>query len=90
MPDPGRPNDNKREIQIAEEQLKLAKLRVTNAVRILGPTITLQYKESDGSTVDDPYKSKTYTAKANQSIFVGGKKYYTLKKYFLIIVSFLH
>ncbi len=71
---------NRLDIQIAEAQINLTKIRVINAARIMGPSILLQYKESDGESIDDPYKSKAYSIQAEQSIFMGRKKLNTLRK----------
>jgi len=70
----------RKDIQIAKEQIELLKIRVVNAARVLGPSIMLQYRESDGEALFDKYRSKAYVLKGNQSIFVGGKKYNTLRR----------
>lgn len=70
---------NRMEIAISLEQDKLSRLRILQASRVLGPALMLQYTESEGKTITDPFKAQSYSARANQTIFQGGKKYYTLK-----------
>lgn len=72
--------ENREEIQIAEEQVKLSQIRILNALRIMGPTISFEYFTSKGKTLKDPYQRKSYGLGVGQSIFEGGKKYYNLKK----------
>ncbi|MFH1415339.1 MAG: TolC family protein [Elusimicrobiota bacterium] len=72
--------ENRREIRIADEQVTLAKLRVVNSARGLGPAVIMQYTESDGETMTDPYQAKAYLIKLNQSVFHGGKRYNTLRR----------
>ncbi len=71
---------NRREYKIAKEQIELSKIRVVNAARVLGPSIMIQYREADGATINDDYKAKSYVIKGNQTLFVGGKKYNTLRR----------
>ncbi len=61
--------ENRKDIQIAREQVNLTKFRVVDAVRLLGPSVLLQYRESDGETIQDPYHSKAYVLEVSQSIY---------------------
>ncbi|MBN2406086.1 MAG: TolC family protein [Elusimicrobia bacterium] len=72
--------ENNEEVKISKEQIKLAKMRVLNAARILGPNVYFEYRRSDGRSETDPYKQKGYGISAAQGIFEGGKKYFNLKK----------
>ncbi|MFH1062616.1 MAG: TolC family protein [Candidatus Omnitrophota bacterium] len=67
-------------IQIAQEQEKLAKLRVREARRAFYPAFLGEWNESDGNTVTEPYRGRSYGFQAEQQIFTGGKLMSTLRK----------
>ncbi len=72
--------ENRKDIQIAREQVNLTKIRVVDAARFLGPSVLLQYRESDGETINASYYSKAYVLEVSQSVFTGGRKYNILKR----------
>jgi len=67
-------------IQIAQEQEKLAKLRVREARRAFYPAFLGEWNESDGNTVTEPYRGRSYGLQAEQQIYTGGKLMATLRK----------
>lgn len=67
-------------IQIAQEQEKLAKLRVREARRAFYPSLMGEWSETDGNTVTEPYRGRSYGLQAEQPIFTGGKLMATLRK----------
>jgi len=71
---------NRKELKIAQDQVDLAKFRVLATARMLGPSVNFEYSQSEGETIDSPYISKSYGLKVEQTLFMGGRKYYTLKR----------
>ena len=67
-------------IQIAQEQKKLAKLRVREARRSFYPSFLGQWKETDGKTITEPYRGRSYGLQAEQPLFTGGRLVATLRK----------
>ncbi len=67
-------------VQIAQEQEKLAKLRVREARRSFYPAFLGEWNEVDGNTVTEPYRGRSYGLQAEQSLFSGGKLTATLRK----------
>ncbi len=67
-------------IQIAQEQEKLAKLRVREARRAFYPALLGEWNETDGNTVSEPYRGRSYALQAEQQIYTGGKLMATLRK----------
>ncbi|MBU1042958.1 MAG: TolC family protein [Candidatus Omnitrophica bacterium] len=67
-------------VQIAQEQEKLAKLRVREARRAFYPAFLGEWNESDGHTVTEPYRGRSYALQAEQQLFSGGKLMATLRK----------
>ncbi|MBU1087655.1 MAG: TolC family protein [Candidatus Omnitrophica bacterium] len=67
-------------VQIAKEQEKLAQLRVREARRAFYPSFLGEWNESDGNTVTEPYRGRSYGVQAEQQLFTGGKLMATLRK----------
>jgi len=67
-------------LKIAREQEKLAELRVREARRSFYPAVMGEWKESDGNTVTEPYRGRSYAVQAEQQLFTGGKLTATLRK----------
>jgi len=67
-------------VQIAKEQQKLAKLRVKEARRAFYPAFLGEWNETDGDTVTEPYRGRSYGVQAEQPLFTGGKLMSTLRK----------
>ncbi|MFW6134422.1 MAG: TolC family protein [Elusimicrobiota bacterium] len=72
--------NNREEIQISKERKELNNLRLLSAIRALGPSISAEITRSDGKTITDPWQFESYGLRMEQSIFEGGRKYYTLKR----------
>jgi len=67
-------------VQISKEQQKLAKLRVKEARRAFYPSFLGEWNETDGDTVTEPYRGRSYGFQAEQPLFTGGKLMLTLRK----------
>ncbi len=67
-------------IQVAQEQEKLAQLRVREARRSFYPSFLGEWKEMDGKTVTEPYRGRSYGIQAQQPVFTGGRLMSTLRK----------
>ncbi|MGM0568621.1 MAG: TolC family protein, partial [Elusimicrobiota bacterium] len=72
--------ENRHEVEISKKQVYLTRWRQINAARQLGPALVLEYKKSEGETLDDPYRAQSYGLRFEQSLFQGGRKYYTYKR----------
>ncbi len=72
--------ENRKEVEISERQVELTRWRSLNAARNLGPYLTLEYKSTEGETIDDPYRAESYGLRFEQSIFHGGGKLYTYRR----------
>ncbi|MCM8813698.1 MAG: TolC family protein, partial [Candidatus Omnitrophica bacterium] len=69
-----------RPLVIAQEQEKLAMLRVREARRSFYPALLLEWKETKGETVTEPYRGRSYGLQSEQQLFTGGKLTATLRK----------
>ncbi|MFH1458879.1 MAG: TolC family protein [Candidatus Omnitrophota bacterium] len=67
-------------LQIAKEQELLAKLRVREARRAFYPAFLAEWNETDGNTVSEPYRGRSYGLQTEQPLFTGGKLTATLRK----------
>ncbi|MFH2146159.1 MAG: TolC family protein [Candidatus Omnitrophota bacterium] len=67
-------------LQIAKEQQKLAKFRVKEARRAFYPAFFGEFNTTEGDTVTEPYRGRSYGVRAEQPLFTGGKLTSTLKK----------
>ncbi|MCP4649373.1 MAG: TolC family protein [PVC group bacterium] len=67
-------------IQIAKEQRELSRLRVREARRAFYPAFLGQWRETDGKTVSEPYRGRSYGFQIEQALFSGGKLTATLRK----------
>lgn len=66
--------------KVAQEQLDLARLKISEARRNLFPKMELQYSIAEGETITDPYKSKSYALQLRQNLFDRGKTRKALSK----------
>ena len=71
---------NDKPAQVALEQARLAQLKVRQARRNLYPTLTGEWKSTEGETITDPYESLSYGLQLEQTIYDGGKLKYTLRQ----------
>lgn len=67
-------------VHIAEEEKKLAELKVDEALRNLFPQAVLKYQDSKGVTNDEPFRGERYNLELKQPISFGGKEIYLLKQ----------
>ncbi len=67
-------------IQIAREQQQLAKLRLREARRAFYPSFLGEWRETDGKTVTEDYRGRSYGFQVEQPLFTGGKLMATLRK----------
>jgi len=67
-------------VDIANEQEKLAKLRVREARRAFYPSLLGEWNEIDGNTVTEPYRGRNYGLQGEQPLFTGGKITAALRK----------
>lgn len=52
--------------KIAKEQVELALLKIKEVARYMYPTVSGEYKTSEGQTITDPYEAKNYGIQAEQ------------------------
>ena len=67
-------------LQIAKEQKALAALRVREARRGFYPALMGEWNETDGRTVSENYRGRSYGVQGEQLLFSGGKLTATLRK----------
>ncbi len=67
-------------LQIAKEQKSLAALRVREARRSFYPALMGEWSETDGKTVSEDYRGRSYGVQGEQLLFSGGKLTATLRK----------
>ncbi|GEM_PF-3005038 len=68
------------EIEISREQMNLTRWRLVNAARFLGPAVMLEYRQAEGETITDPYRTESYGLRLQQPIFQGGERYYSYRR----------
>lgn len=71
---------NHRPAQIAQEQLKLAQLRVKEAKRAFYPSLLGEWKETQGRTITEQYVGRTFGLQMQQPVYTGGKLQAMLNK----------
>lgn len=59
--------------KISQEEVVLAREKVTKAKRALFPKVKLRYRETEGTTTGDDFKGEEYGAEFQQNLFSGGK-----------------
>ncbi len=67
-------------LQVAKEQKALAALRVREARRGFYPSLMGEWNETDGRTVSENYRGRSYGLQGEQLLFTGGKLTATLRK----------
>ncbi|MFH1094052.1 MAG: TolC family protein [Candidatus Omnitrophota bacterium] len=67
-------------LQVAKEQRDLADLRVREARRGFYPALMGEWNETDGRTVTEDYRGRSYGLQGEQLLFSGGKLTATLRK----------
>ncbi|MCG2710757.1 MAG: TolC family protein [Candidatus Omnitrophica bacterium] len=67
-------------LQVAKEQKALAGLRVREARRGFYPALMGEWNETDGRTVTENYRGRSYGLQGEQMLFSGGKLTATLRK----------
>ena len=72
--------ENHLPLEIAKKQLKLAKFRVLEAQRKLGPSLTGKVESSDGKVDQRYYTGSKFNIEAKQPIFYGGELIFSVKQ----------
>ena len=72
--------DNHLPLKIAEKQLKLAKFRLLEAQRKLGPSVTAKWEESSGVVQGRHYTGEKYQIEGKQPLFYGGELVFAVKQ----------
>ncbi|MDD5440129.1 MAG: TolC family protein, partial [Candidatus Omnitrophica bacterium] len=67
-------------LEVARKQFKLARLRILEAKRNLGPTLKMLWEESGGQVSGRQYEGRKINVDYNQPIYHGGELIYTLKQ----------
>lgn len=67
-------------LQVAKEQKLLANLRIREARRGFYPALMGEWNETDGRTVTENYRGRSYGLQGEQMLFTGGKLTATLRK----------
>ncbi|MCK4994030.1 MAG: TolC family protein [Candidatus Omnitrophica bacterium] len=67
-------------LQVAKDQQELANLRVREARRGFYPALMGEWNETDGRTVTENYRGRSYALQGEQMLFSGGKLTATLRK----------
>ena len=70
--------ENSLQLEIATKQLKLAKMRVQEAERKLGPTVNLKWEETAGKVNERYYSGRKYMGEYSQPVFHGGEFVFTV------------
>lgn len=66
--------------RIAQEQIDLSRLKINEAERSLYPSLSAEYKTSEGKTLTDPYESKSYGVQAEQLLLGLNQVYDALQR----------
>ena len=72
--------DNNLPLRIAEKQLKLAKFRLFEAERKIGPSITVKIEDSCGSVYDKKYTGRKILVEGKQPVFYGGELVFSVEQ----------
>ena len=67
-------------LKIAEKQLKLAKFRLLEAQRKLGPTATLKWERQRGQVDAKYYEGEKLTVEGKQPVFYGGELVFSVQQ----------
>ena len=72
--------ENHLPLEIAEKQLSLAKFRLFEAQRKLGPSVTAKWEESSGVVQGRHYTGKKLQIEGKQPLFYGGELVYAVRQ----------
>ncbi len=67
-------------LKIAEKQLKLAKFRLLEAERKIGPSLTIKMENSSGTVYGRHYEGQKILAEGKQPIFYGGELVFSVEQ----------
>ncbi len=67
-------------LKVARKQLKLARFRLFEAKRNLGPTITAKWEDSKGRVSDRLYTGRKFIVEGRQPIFYGGELVFSVRQ----------
>jgi len=72
--------DNHMPLEIAKKQLKLAEMRVLEAARKMGPTVSLKWEGTGGKVGGRYYEGSSIKSEVKQPLFYGGELYYSTRQ----------
>jgi outer membrane protein len=72
--------DNHMPLEIAKKQLNLAEMRVLEAMRKMGPTVSLKWEGTGGKVSRRYYDGQKYQAEVKQPLFYGGELFNAVKQ----------
>ena len=67
-------------LDIAQEQERLAALRVRESKRAFYPSLLAEWSEGAGDTIEESYRNRSYGFKGEQSLYSGGRMTAALRK----------
>jgi outer membrane protein TolC len=67
-------------LKIAKKQLKLAEMRLVEAGRKMGPSVTAKWEVTDGKVSDRRYDGEKISVEAKQPVFYGGELIFSVRQ----------